>query len=182
MSILATGTPKPITEVGEREGRKSGEEEALAGLRPWNYVVNLKAGTADYPGDGTAPLCLTDIRDVSLFVLHALDLKEWPEELGMRGDVKSWKDLAEMCEKVQGRKWLTKDNPLEELAAQVDDPGMKFYNQTRLVFAKGWGMVGDELNKDFPNVKPITCEEFVEKWWSGIKLGQPSWTEDVSFM
>ncbi len=34
MSIMATGTPKPMTVVGEREGLKSGEEEALAGLRP----------------------------------------------------------------------------------------------------------------------------------------------------
>lgn len=33
MSVLATGTPKGLTAVGEREGRQSGEEEALAGLR-----------------------------------------------------------------------------------------------------------------------------------------------------
>ena len=38
MSALATGTPKPLTEVGVREGRKDGEDEALGGLRPWNFV------------------------------------------------------------------------------------------------------------------------------------------------
>ena len=134
-SVLATGTPKPLTEVGQREGRKTGEEEALAGLRPWNYVVNLKAGTADYPGDGTAPMCITDMRDVALFVFRALDLETWPEDLGMRGDVKSFKELVEICERVQKRKWLTKHNSLEELAAKVDDPGKRFYNQTRFVFA-----------------------------------------------
>jgi hypothetical protein len=43
-------------------------------------------------------------------------------------------------------------------------------------------MVGDELNQAFPDIWPITCKEFAEKWWSGVKLGEPSWTEDVSFM
>ncbi|KAF2213142.1 hypothetical protein CERZMDRAFT_96812 [Cercospora zeae-maydis SCOH1-5] len=52
MSTLATGTPKDVTEVGIREGRQSGEEEALAGLRPWNFVINIRAGTADFAGDG----------------------------------------------------------------------------------------------------------------------------------
>ena len=164
MSILATGTPKPMTEVGLREGRTSGEDEALAGLRPWNYVINVKAGTADYPGNGTAPMVLTDMRDIALFVFRALDMEKWPEDLGMRGDVKAFEQLVEICEKIQGRKWLTKNNALEELAAQVDDPGKKFYNQTRLALAKGWGMVGDELNKEFPGVRPVTCEEFAEKW------------------
>ena len=182
MSVLATGTPKPLTDVGKREGKKTGEEEALAGLRPWNYVINMKAGTADYPGEGTAPACFTDMRDIALFVYRALDLDKWPETLGMRGDVKSFKDVVEITGKVQGRKFLTNNNSVEELKAQCDDPGKQFYNQTRLAFHNGMGMVGDELNQAFPNVKPITCEKFVEKWWSGVVLGAPSWTEDVSFM
>lgn len=48
---FGTGTPKPLSEIGRMEGCKTGEEEALAGLRPWNFVVNMKAGTADYPGE-----------------------------------------------------------------------------------------------------------------------------------
>ena len=182
MSVLATGTPKPLTQVGQREGRKTGEEEALAGLRPWNYVVNMKAGTADYPGDGTAPMCWTDVRDIALFVFCALDLDEWPETLAMRGDVKSFKDVVEISEKVQGRKWLTKNNSVEDLEGKVEDPGKRFYNQTRLAFARGMGMVGDELNRKFADINPVTCEEFIQKWWSGVELGEPSWGEDVSFM
>jgi hypothetical protein len=182
MSILATGTPKPLTEVGEREGRKTGEEEALAGLRPWNYVVNMKAGTGDFPGDGTAPLCFTDMRNISLFVYRALDLEKWPETLGMRGDVKSFKEIVEISEKIQGRKWLTKTNSVEELEGKVDDPGKKFYNQTRLRFHQGLGMVGDDLNQKFPDIKPITCEEFIQKWWGGVELPAATWGEDVSFM
>lgn len=182
MSLLATGTPKALTDVGRREGRKTGEEEALSGLRPWNYVVNMKGGTADYPEDGVAPMCWTDMRDIALFVFHALDLEKWPETLGMRGDVESFEDIVEITEKVQGRKWLTRSNSMAELESKVDDPGKKFYNQTRLAFAKGMGMVGDELNQKFPAIQPVTCKVFIEKWWGGVKLDEPSWAEDVSFM
>lgn len=183
MSAFATGTPKPMTAVGEREGCKTGEEEALAGLRPWTFVVNMRAGTADYPGDGTAPLVFTDMRDIAYFVFRALDMEKWPEHLGMRGDVKSFKEAVEICERVQGRKWLEKNNSIEEMQAQMDaDPGLKFYNQVRIGMAKGWAMVGDELNREFPDVKTVTCEQFIEKWWSGVELGEPSWTATQAFM
>ncbi|KAK4545243.1 hypothetical protein LTR36_003423 [Oleoguttula mirabilis] len=103
MSLLATGTPKTVTTVGQREGARSGEEEALAGLRPWNFVINMKVGTADLPGDGSAEVTWTDMRDVASFVFCALDLEAWPEELGVRGDVKSFRDIVGVVEKVQKR-------------------------------------------------------------------------------
>ncbi|KAK5164560.1 uncharacterized protein LTR77_009766 [Saxophila tyrrhenica] len=182
MSVLATGTPKPLTEIGKREGCETGEEEALAGLRPWNFVVNMKAGTADLPGDGTPELVFTDMRDVAHFVYRALDLETWPVELGMRGDVKSFKDVVGICEKLQGRKWLTKNNEIEEMEKASKEAGKEFYNQVRVGIARGWAMVGDELNQAFPDLKPISCEEFVEKWWGGVELGGPSWEEDAAFM
>lgn len=182
MSVLATGTPKPLTDVGKRENKETGEEEALAGLRPWNYVINMKAGTADYPGDGSAPMCWTDMRDIALFVFRALDLETWPETLGMRGDVKSFKEVVNIAERVQGRKFLTRTNSVEEMKSHMENPGKKFYNQTRLAFWNGMGLIGDELNRDFPDVKPMKCEEFIEKWWSGVQLDEPSWQEDASFM
>ncbi len=130
MSVLATGTPKPLTEVGKQEGLQTGEEEALAGLRPWNFVLNMKAGTADFPGDGTDPVVFTDIRDVARFVYRALEMKSWPEVLGMRGDVKSFKELVGLSEKVQGRQWLTRDNAREVLAEQMKQPGKEFYSKS----------------------------------------------------
>lgn len=120
---------------------------------------------------------------MSLYVLHALDLEKWPEELGMRGDVKSFKDAVEICERVQGRKWLTKTNSIEQMEKEATDvPGKAFYNQVRIAFAKGYGMVGDELNQAFPQIKPITCEEYIERWWSDVQLGEARWGEDQSFM
>lgn len=130
MSVLATGTPKPLTEVGKQEGLQTGEEEALAGLRPWNFVLNMKAGTADFPGDGTDPVVFTDIRDIARFVYRALEMESWPEVLGMRGDVKSFKELVGLSEKVQGRQWLTRDNAREVLAEQMKQPGKEFYSKS----------------------------------------------------
>ena len=181
-SILATGTPKPVTEVGKLEGAKTGEEEALAGLRPWNFVINMRAGTADLPGDGSQPVVFTDMRDVARLTFAALDLATWPKELGMRGDIKPFAQVVEIVERVQGRKFLVRRNSLEQLEAKVDDLGKRFYNQCRVALAKGWGLVNNELNEAFPEIEPVTMEEFAHKWWSGVELDEPSWTEDVSHM
>ncbi|KAK3678809.1 hypothetical protein LTR78_001262 [Recurvomyces mirabilis] len=183
MSIFATGTPKPPTPIGLREGAKTGEEEALAGLRPWSFVLNMKAGTADLPGHGTAPIVLTDMRDIATFVYHALSLPIWPEVLGMRGDVKSFREMIAIAERVQSRKILVQENTVAKMRAQAEeDPGKVFYNQVRIALTEKWAMVPDTLNQGFPELKPTTCEEFVEKWWRGVEIGEPSWGEDKSFM
>ncbi|KAK5684967.1 hypothetical protein LTS10_003042 [Elasticomyces elasticus] len=183
MSAFATGTTKPTTEVGRREGAKTGEEEALAGLRPWNFVVNMRGGTADLPADGTTPIVFTEMRDIATFVYRALSLDTWPEVMGMRGDVKSYREMLSIIERIQGRKFLVKENSVEEMKAQAaDDPSKVFYNQVRCALAEGWGVVPDTLNKVLPDIHPTTCEEFVEKWWSGVEVGEASWGEDQSFM
>ncbi|EMC92120.1 hypothetical protein BAUCODRAFT_38147 [Baudoinia panamericana UAMH 10762] len=180
MSILATGTPKPVTAVGEREGRKTGEEEALAGLRPWSFVINMKAGNADYPGDGSAKLVLTDMRDIATFVYHALSLDHWPREMGMRGDVKSFREIVAIVERVQRRKFLIKENSVEEMEEEMRrDEGKVFYNQCRVAIAEGWCVVPDTLNALFPEVETVGVEEFVGRWWSGVGVGKASWGTDT---
>jgi hypothetical protein len=183
MSLFATGTTKGVTEVGRREGAKTGEEEALAGLRPWNFVINMKAGTADLPADGIVPMVFTEMRDVATFVYHALSLDRWKESMGMQGDVKSFREVLDIVEKEQGRKFLIRENSVEQMQKQGEGDFRKvFYNQVRIRLTEGWAMVPDTLNKAFPDFKPVACEEFVEKWWRGIEVGTPSWGEDQSFM
>ena len=182
MAVLATGTPKSVTEVGIREGAKSGEEEALAGLRPWNFVVNILAGTADFAGDGSAEMVLTDVRDIARFVWRALSLEKWEPVMGMRGDVTTFRDIIAKFEKVPGRKYLVKENAIERLNEEASaDPSKTFYNQGRVAIANGWAMVGDDLNRAFPEVKPTTVDDFIEKWWSGVELGEPSWVQNKAF-
>jgi hypothetical protein len=183
MGFLGTGTPKSVSAVGEREGAKSGEEEALGGLRAWDFVVNGGNGTADFPGDGRRDVAFTDTRDVARFVEGALGMEVWPEELGMRGDLMDWRELVRIFERVQGRQFLVRENEVVEMdrvAREVE--GKRFYNQVRVALANGEGIVGDELNRAFPGVKPVGVEEFVRKWWEGVELGEARWEEDRSFM
>lgn len=183
LGLLGTGTPKGASEVGVGEGAASGEEEALGGVRPWNFVVNVRAGTADLPGDGLEKVVFTDTRDVARFVEAALGMEAWPEELGMRGDLVDWREVVGVLERVQGRRFLVRENSVEDLervAAEVE--GKRFYNQVRVELARGAGVVGDELNKAFPQIKPVGVEEYVRKWWEGVPLGEPNWEQDQSFM
>ncbi|KAM0710900.1 hypothetical protein Q7P35_001638 [Cladosporium inversicolor] len=183
LGLLATGTPKGVTAVGAAEGAASGEEEALGGLRPWNFVVNVKAGTADLPGNGRGKLVFTDTRDVARFVEAALGMERWPEELGMRGDLMDWREMVGVLEEVQGRKFLIRENSVEEMervAREVE--GKRFYNEVRVAFARGEGIVGDELNRAFPEIKPTDVKTFARKWWDGVELDEPRWEQDQSFM
>ncbi|KAM0713992.1 hypothetical protein Q7P37_010956 [Cladosporium fusiforme] len=159
MGFLGSGTPKGVTEVGVREAAESGEQEALGGLRPWDFVVNCRAGTADLPGDGSAEVVLTDTRDVAKFVEAALVMGdgEWEEEMGMRGEVVSWKRIVEVLEEVQGRKFLVRENSVEDLERMIEE---------------------NEALRRFPDIRPLGVEEFVKKWWEGVQLGEPKWTED----
>lgn len=183
MGLLGTGTPKGVTSVGAEEGAASGEEEALAGLRPWNFVVNVRAGTADVPGDGRTKGVFTDTRDVARFVEKALGMERWAEEMGMRGDLMDWREMVEVLEGVQGRKFLIRENSveaMERVAREVE--GKSFYNQVRVALVKGEGIVGDELNQAFPEIEPMSVKGFARKWWDGVELREPKWEEDQSFM
>lgn len=183
MGLLGTGTPKGVTDVGAAEGAVSGEEEALGGLRPWNFVVNVKAGTADLPGDGRGKVVFTDTRDVARFVEAALGLERWPEEMGMRGDLMDWREMIGVLQEVQGRKFLIKENSVEEMKRVARElEGKRFYNQVRMAFANGDGIVGDELNRAFPEIKPTDVKTFARKWWDGVQLAESKWEEDQSFM
>ena len=183
MGFLGTGTPKGVSAVGKQEGAKSGEEEALGGLRAWDFVVNVRNGTADFPGDGRQAVTFTDTRDVARFVEAALGLRSWEEEMGMRGDAVDWRALVGVLERVQGREFLVRENGVEEMervAREVE--GKRFYNQVRIALVRGEGVVGDELNGALPDIKPVGVEEFVRKWWEGVELGEARWEEDRSFM
>lgn len=179
-NIFATGTTKPVS---AGSSAKTGEEEALAGCRPWNYIINMKAGTADLPCDGSMKTVFTEMTDVAKLTIAALDLETWPKELGMRGDVLSFRDAVAIVEKIQKRRFLVKETSIEGMLKIADEqPSKRFYNQTRVKFAEGFGIVGSELNDAFPSIKPTSVEGFVARWWSDIELPEPKWEEDVSFM
>jgi hypothetical protein len=101
----------------------------------------------------------------------------------MRGDLMGWREVIEVLEKVQGRKFLVRENSVDEMEKLArEDEGKRFYNQVRVALVRGEGVVGNELNEAFPDVKPTSVEEFSRKWWGGVQLGESRWEDDRSFM
>ena len=103
--------------------------------------------------------------------------------MGMRGDLMDWREMVGVLEEVQGRKFLVRENSVEEMERVAREfEGKRFYNQVRVAFANGEGIVGDELNQAFPEIKPTDVRTFARKWWNDVQLGEPKWEEDQSFM
>lgn len=165
MNLFVTGTPR-------------GEEAALAGLSRWDFVVNIRAGTADVPGDGEARVTFTESRDVAKFVAASLDLDEWEEVCGMEGETLTFNEVVILAEKVTKRKFLVKYNTVDQLKEMADaDPSARFYNQVRVMIAEGRAEVKPVLNGLCPEVRPWRLEDWLEKWWGGVELGEPAWVE-----
>lgn len=168
MNGLSTGTPK-------------GEEKALAGLRPWNFIFNVKSGTADIPGDGSSLVTFTEIHDICRFIVASVDLDRWDEINGTVGQTLSFNDVVDIIESVTGRKVLRKTNSKEEMEKSAQDPAKRFYEQVRLALLDDGGVVPDTLNKKLPTIQPVSVREFVEKWWTGVELPKSTWGEDKIF-
>lgn len=122
------------------------------------------------------------MRDVAAFMFHALALPLWPEDLNMRGDLRSFREVLEIVQRIQDRKFLVRENSIETMEDMAHENGKQFYNQVRVALVKGYCDVPDDLNRKFPDIKPIDCESFAEKWWSGVRLPEAAWEEDQAFM
>lgn len=101
---MVTDTPKNQT-------------EALGGLKPWNFLVAIPAGTADIPGDGKTPVPFTSTQDAGRFVAGSLDLERWEPVSGMAGGKKTYDEVVEIIERITSgkRKMLRKYTSAEEL-------------------------------------------------------------------
>ncbi|KAF2462059.1 NAD-P-binding protein [Lineolata rhizophorae] len=161
-NFWAAGTPK-------------GEKEALAGMPAWNFIINVKAGTADIPGDGGVKIAVIDTRDVARFVTASLDLPKWDEELGMLGEYASWNELVDKAEKATGRKFLRRYTTRQELVKLAEDPEKRFYNQFRIAMVDQKFTVPPTLNEKFPEIRPMSTQDFLDNAWAGVELPPPAW-------
>ncbi|MCJ1471954.1 hypothetical protein MMC13_000596 [Lambiella insularis] len=171
MNCFVTGTPK-------------GQEEALEGLRPWNFVVKIKQGNADIPGDGNKKVTFTTMGDVGRFVTAALDLEKWDEEMGMVGETASFNEVLALAERITKRKFLVKYKSIEEmddLAAHAPEPFVRFNIQVQAALANGGGVVPSTLNEKFPKIQPWKLEDWLERWWADVELDEPSWGDGKLF-
>ncbi|KAF6220518.1 hypothetical protein HO133_002951 [Letharia lupina] len=131
----------------EDHDRPKGEVEALGGLRPQTIVI--------------------------CWDRRLLEFDVWEGEMEMLGCTMSYNEVVGVMEKVTGRKILVKESNKEELKEMIrEDEGARFYNQARLSIAQGDAKVEPTLNKLAPDVKPWTVEEYLEKHWSGVEIGE----------
>lgn len=93
--------------------------------------------------------------------------------MGMVGSTMSYNEVVGVIEKVTGRKILVKESNKEKLKEMIrEDEGARFYNQAWLSIAQCDAKVEPTLNKLAPDVKPWTVEEYLEKHWSGVEIGE----------
>lgn len=123
LNMMVAGTPR-------------NEAEALGGLHPFNYIIDIPAGTADILGDGKTPISFTSTQDIGRFVAGSLDLEHWEPTSAMAGDKKTCEELVEIAERVTGgsRKLLRRYTSVEEFRKRTEgetDPFRRFPSQVR---------------------------------------------------
>ncbi|KAL0937796.1 NmrA-like family protein [Colletotrichum truncatum] len=147
-------------------------------------VLDMEHNAAAIPGDGNTPVTFTYTFDVARFVVAALDLDRWPEthELRIVGDELTFNEFVRLAEEIKGVKFDVAFDDVEKLkASQITElPGHKasygqfpkeqlqwFFAIFELWMATGLGRVEREgsLNELFPEIKPLTAREMLEKYW-----------------
>lgn len=76
---------------------------------------------------------------------------------------------------------LVKTNSVVDMQKMAEDPSLRFYHQVRIAMVKGMFVVEPTLNRLVPSVNPVSIDEFLEKWWSGVELGEAQWEKDTIF-
>ncbi|KAK2875632.1 hypothetical protein FQN49_001549 [Arthroderma sp. PD_2] len=180
MNYLGIGCP-------EKDGNRT---EALAGFAEGPFLFNLVEGWVDIPvaeSDGNGQpspsvITMTNIRDIGRFIAAAIDLEEpWGKrELGMAGSTLQFDEMVPLFEKYTGRKMEIRPfNKKQVQERAANSPGgvegiiVQMECQLKMVCCQGGIPIEPTLNQLCPDVKPMTVEEFLRKYWaepSGISV------------
>ncbi|KAH6957331.1 hypothetical protein DER45DRAFT_524823 [Fusarium avenaceum] len=145
-------------------------------------VVDMLNKAAGIPGTGDEPIVFTYTFDVAKFVIAALDLKTWPEELRILGTKLTFNELVRLGEKARGEKFTVAYDDMEKLRRfEITElPGhkkdySKFSKGVLLPFlsifqrwmAEGYGDLEykGSLNEMFPDIRTLTAQELMQCYW-----------------
>lgn len=158
--------------AADEQGAKNGLNDS------WVYIWDVENMKADIPltKEGKVPrMSMMEIGDVGRFVAAACCLPpgEWREDFSMVGETTTLDEVVKIVEKVRGRAMQVTYRPYElvvqeETEEQVAYP-KKFWAQLELMQARdrvGEGIVEPVLNRLCPDVRPMSVEEYVRKFWS----------------
>ncbi|KAK7214072.1 hypothetical protein V2G26_021250 [Clonostachys chloroleuca] len=148
-------------------------------------VIDIPHVKAGIPGTGDELITLTYTLDVARFVIAALDLFKWPRELRVVGETLTFNQLITLAENATGKKFDVRYDSLETLKQSriTELPGhMNDYKKcpkevllTFLSIFQRWMAEGlasipieGSLNGKFPDIKPLTAQELMEKHWKSL--------------
>ncbi|KAJ5778246.1 hypothetical protein N7520_001492 [Penicillium odoratum] len=152
-------------------------------LHPYTFGINISKREAAIPGDGNDSICMTYTHDMANYVIKALDLDEWPEFSVIVGDKVTYNQILSMAEDITGSKFKVTYDSVDMINAgdvtvppSLDDGEEDSIDELKEVTAlvsrlTVYGVFQlpkeNRLNAQFPDVRPITMRELLEKCWTG---------------
>lgn len=134
-------------------------------------IVDIKAGNASIPGDGSSRIAFTDMRDIGKYVTAALDFEKWDEDSFIVGEKLSINEFVEKVERITGKPLNKTYISLEDLGvliAEKKDPMMTMIHEFLKAIGEGEFDLTATINQKVPEVKPITAEEFLARHWGTV--------------
>ncbi|QYT01023.1 NmrA domain-containing protein [Trichoderma simmonsii] len=145
------------------------------------FIFDMVNKAAVIPGTGNDLVSFTYTRDVANFVVKALDLSEWEEEMFCYGDKVTLNQFLGLVEEATGSKFDVTYDSLEKLekgeASELPANAAEYKHLPKHILQMYFSKFGqyiiaglfdtpDEksLNKVFPEVKTTTVEEVVGLW------------------
>lgn len=144
----------------------------------WVFIFDVKGMKADIPlaRDGSVPrMTFTEIGDVGRFAAAACLLPKgaWKEDFSMVGDTLSLDEMVRVIEKVRGRKMQVTYRPYEQVEREEQENEIVYPNgmwlQIELLVAQnivGGSIVEPIVNGLCPDVRPVSVEEYMRRFWS----------------
>ncbi|GAD95780.1 hypothetical protein MYCGRDRAFT_108162 [Paecilomyces variotii No. 5] len=146
------------------------EEEALGAYkgRP-PFCIDVRAGTALIPGDGSQRMVVTRTQDVGRFVAAALELPHWEAESRIAGDRLTFTEVVELVKEICGKDLHITTLSVEDLEGILNsgnlDVGERFYYQLLLSIALGRTDFEPTLNNLCPHIKSLSVAEYFRRYW-----------------
>ncbi|PNP46088.1 hypothetical protein TGAMA5MH_02123 [Trichoderma gamsii] len=131
-------------------------------------IIDIKAGSASIPGDGSRQVAFTDMRDIGKYVTAALDFEKWDEDSFIVGEKLSVNEFVEKVERITGKSlnktYLTLEQ-LNGLIAENKEPTMTMIYEFLRLIEEGDLDLTATINQKAPEVKPITLDAFLTRHW-----------------
>ncbi|KAH8124896.1 hypothetical protein ACSS6W_005138 [Trichoderma asperelloides] len=144
------------------------EDIGRSGYRGPPLIIDIKAGNASIPGDGSSKVAFTDMRDIGKYVTAALDFEKWDEDSFIVGEKLSVNEFVDKVERVTGKVLDKTYISLEDLAVLIEekkDPLMTMVHEFLRLIGEGDMNLTATINQKVPEVKPIKVDEFLARHW-----------------